>query len=75
MFKRLRRYLKLKMLLQHEVLETLCTICLYLEHEGRFNRNPYCKHMGSHFNRLKELSEQVREEVEHGTERDFKKVN
>jgi len=70
MFKRLRRYLKLKLLLQHEILETLCTICLYLEYEGHFDRNPYCKHMGSHFKRLKELSEQVREEVEHGTERD-----
>ena len=70
MLKRLRRYLKLKLLLQHEILETLCTICLYLEYEGHFDRNPYCKYMGSHFKRLKELSEQVREEVEHGTERD-----
>jgi hypothetical protein len=43
-----------------EILETLCTICLYLETEGRRNRNPYGVHFHSHFDRLKELSMELK---------------
>lgn len=63
MFKKLRNYIKLQRMIQHEVLETLCTICLYLESDGRFNRNPYSTYMRSHFMYLKDLSTRVREEV------------
>ena len=73
MFKRIRRYFRLQKIIQHEVLETLCTICLYLEHDGHFDRNPYARCMGTHFKLLKVLSTRLREEVlEDGTERDIK---
>lgn len=62
MFKRLRNYIKLQRLIQHEILETLCTICLYLEREGHFDRNPYARYMGTHFRELKKLSTKIREE-------------
>ena len=45
-----------------EVLETLCSICLYLESEGR--RNPHCMHMQSHFKMLKDASNVLRKELE-----------
>lgn len=63
MFRRIRRYLKLQRMIQHEVLETLCTICLYLERDGHFCKNYYAQYMGGHFKRLKEFSEILREEI------------
>lgn len=45
-----------------EILETLCSICLYLETEGRYH-NSQSIHMRSHFNMLKGFSEQLREEL------------
>ena len=45
-----------------EILETLCSICLYLETEGRYN-NPHSAHMRSHFDVLKGFSKQLREEL------------
>ena len=71
MFKKIRNYLRLQRLLQHEILETLCSICLYLGHDGHFGRNPYARYMDTHFKVLKELSTKLREEVlENGTKRD-----
>lgn len=61
MFKRIRRYFRLRRMIQQEVLETLCTICLYLERDGHFDRNSYARYMGGHFTRLKKLSESLRE--------------
>ena len=46
-----------------EILETLCSICLYLERDGRFTHNDQAMHMRSHFNVLKEFSENLRDEV------------
>lgn len=46
-----------------EILETLCSICLYLEFEGRFRRNPHFEHMRTHFMVLKEASKTLREEI------------
>lgn len=63
MFKRLYNSIKLHFLIQHEILETLCTICLYIEHDGHFCHNPYSRYMGSHFTELKSLSNRLREEV------------
>ena len=48
-----------KMLLV-EIIETLCTICLYLESEGRHTHNQYGQYMRGHFNELKELSTEMR---------------
>lgn len=47
-----------------EILETLCTICLYLEHSdyGMGGRNHYYQHFRSHFNTLKSYSEDLRED-------------
>ena len=46
-----------------EVIETLCSICLYLESEGRYRHNPNCMHMHSHFYALKCYSEVLRNEI------------
>ena len=46
-----------------EIIETLCTICLYLERDGRYSRNEEGWHMRSHFKVLKEFSEDLRTTV------------
>lgn len=49
-----------------EILETLCSICLYLEIEGKHNRhfyNPRAEHMAGHFKQLKQMSELLRREL------------
>lgn len=60
MFKRIKKYLNLQRLICFEVLETLATICLYLDYDGHHLRNPYSKHMKDHFVELKAFSEQIR---------------
>lgn len=60
MFKKLKNYLSLQRRIQIEILETLCTICLYLERDGHFDRNPYTQYMGGHFDALKKLSATLR---------------
>lgn len=47
--------------LLREIIETLCTICLYLEKDGRYTHNEKSRHMISHFAALKEFSEKLRE--------------
>lgn len=46
-----------------EILETLCSICLYLESDGRFTRNKYHENMRSHFTMLKKFSRCLMEEL------------
>ena len=60
MFKKLKDYFYFKRHAQIEILETLCTICLYLEHEGYDRHNPLSKYMNDHFRALKELSQALR---------------
>ena len=55
MIKKIRFYKSLLI----ELVETLCTICLYLEFEGR-NHNRMAEYMRSHFEYLKEFSEEMR---------------
>lgn len=43
-----------------EIIETLCTICLYLEKDGRYTHNEQSRNMRSHFTVLKEFSEDLR---------------
>lgn len=70
MFKRLRQRRRLQRMIQREVLETLCTICLYLDYEGIYSRNRYAQAMRMHFQQLKELSQSLKEEGgSDGTER------
>ena len=59
MFKRIKDYFYLQRAIQIEILETLCTICLWLERDG--HHNPYSQYMGSHFRCLKELSKVLME--------------
>ena len=60
MFKKIKKYFSLQRRIQIETLETLCTICLYLERDGHFDRNHYTKYMRGHFKSLKKLSEELR---------------
>ena len=60
MFKKIKSHFVLKRRIQIEILETLCTICLYLEHDAHYDRNPYMKYFGSHFEALKALSKELR---------------
>ncbi len=44
-----------------EIIETLCTICLYLEQQGRYmHSNEASRYMRGHFVALKEFSEDLR---------------
>ena len=43
-----------------EILETLCSICLYLEVDSRITHNKNGVFMGSHFETLKTYSEKLR---------------
>lgn len=57
MLRKIIKALTLKKRMRIEVIETLCTICLYLEREGRYrNIYPYADHMRGHFNELKHIS-------------------
>ena len=51
-----------------EIVETLCTICLYLEIEGRRTHNQYGMYMGAHFNVLKDFSTEMRGHQKGGKE-------
>lgn len=46
-----------------EVLETLCSICLYLESDSIRSRNRYGWVMRDHFQQLKKLSQELREDI------------
>ncbi len=49
-----------------EIIETLCSICLYLEQEGRYpmRGNEASRYMRGHFVALKEFSEDLRGGIE-----------
>ena len=65
MFKRIKNYFSLQRRIQIEILETLSTICLWLERDGRYDRNPYSHYMGGHFRCLKDLSKELRDYENH----------
>ena len=46
-----------------ELIETLCSICLFMESFGRINHVPHQIFMRDHFTRLKDFSETLRKEV------------
>lgn len=54
---------RLQKLINHEILETLASICLYLDSEGRRTGNPRARGFNSHFHTLKEYSEILRKEI------------
>lgn len=61
MFKKIKQYFSLQRRMQIEVLETLCTICLYLSYERDGKHNPYSRYFPSHLGELKFLSKKLRE--------------
>ena len=44
-----------------EVIETLCSICLFLERNARYSRMD-ANHFRSHFNYLKQFSQKLRDD-------------
>lgn len=61
MFKKIKKRIFLRRSVQIEILETLCTICLWLEHQGHYNGNPCSRHMGEHFEAMRALSRELRD--------------
>lgn len=54
---------KIQKEMQHEVLETLASICLWLDYAGHHYHNPHSKNMQSHFLGMKRYSEILRNEI------------
>ena len=77
MFKRIKKWKQkrlLRQLILHEILEMLCTICLYLESDARHHGNPYARKFSGHFDMLKRMACDVRNEdnMNDVTKDDFK---
>lgn len=68
MFKKIKKYFYLQRLIQIEVLETLCSICMYLHHERR-HMNPFTEYMHGHFTALKCLSQELRGGEDNGEQK------
>ena len=49
-----------------EIIETLCSICLFLETDGRLSHNPHWVFMRDHFTQLKNYSKELRGERNEG---------
>ena len=66
MIKQIKGKIKFYKRMVIEILETMCTICLYLEREGHMykTQNPNAERMGTHYQALKWFSEQLRYEEE-----------
>lgn len=66
MIKKIKKYFymrKLRKEMQFEVLETLATMCMYFEAEGRRSHNPNALYMKPHFENLKRYSDILRKEM------------
>lgn len=63
--KKIRKKILFYKALLVEILETLCSICLYLDFEGRVyhHKNPKAEFMRSHFEQLKQASSVLRKEL------------
>lgn len=46
----------------NEIIETLATICIYLEYDSRRSHNPMGEHMRGHFKKLADYSQELRKE-------------
>lgn len=57
---KMRKKIRFYKALLIEIVETLCSICLYLERDGRYTRNDEGRHFRGHFTVLKEFSEDMR---------------
>ena len=61
MIKRIKNYFSFKKRMKIEILETLASICLYLDYDGHYGHNRYAEYIRSHFTELKALSQELRE--------------
>lgn len=63
--KKIKRKIIFYKSLLFEILETLCSICLYLDFEGTLHhpRNPNAIYMRDHFEQLKQASLVLRKEL------------
>lgn len=62
--KKIRKKILFYKALLVEIVETLCTICLYLDFDGRMNRrNPKAEFMRGHFEQLRQASSVLRKEL------------
>ena len=63
--KKIKRKILFYKALLVEIVETLCTICLYLDFEGTLHhpRNPKALYMRDHFEQLKLASSVLRKEL------------
>lgn len=60
MIKRIKNYFSFKKRMKIEMLETLASICLYLDYDGHYGKNRYAEYMTLHFHQLKALSKELR---------------
>lgn len=60
---KIKKYFTWKKRMYVEVLETLCSICLYLESDHIRSRNRYGEFMRDHFQQLKKLSQELRADI------------
>lgn len=58
--KKLKKKIKFYKFLLIEIIETLMSICMYLEYDGRRSHNPCGQYMRSHFDVLGKYSEVLR---------------
>lgn len=64
MFRKLREKIRRQKLIEAEVLETLSSICLYLEVDAHFaHRGRYDDYFSSHAKQLRIFSESFRDEL------------
>ena len=63
--KKIKRKIRFYKALLVEIVETLCSICLYLDFEGTLHhpRNPKAIYMKDHFEQLKQASSVLRKEL------------
>lgn len=63
--KKIKRKILFYKALLVEIVETLCTICLYLDFEGTVyhHKNPKAIYMKGHFEQLKQASSVLRNEL------------
>lgn len=49
--------------MQIEVLETLASICLYLDYEGHYSRNRFHEYIRMHYSELKNYSKDLKDDI------------
>lgn len=61
--KKIKHKIKFYKSLVFEIIETLCTICMYLENDAHHSHNPQAYHLRNHICALKHLSKEIGEDI------------